>query len=235
MRRPAGTVRDRGRVHRARRCLLLRVDGHRPGSRARLRPGTHRAIDDDGHRFVVEVGSAEGARVLATIGHAAPPRDAEVDEATPTVTDAAGSGWAGRCPPGDIRTLLRDSVESPHWQDVADRCLTCGNCTMVCPTCFCTTTEDVTDLTGEHVERSQRWASCFETRLLLHPRRQRPVSRARAGTGSGSRTSSAPGTTSSTAPAASAAAGASRGARSASTSRPRSPNWPRERDGHDHG
>jgi hypothetical protein len=30
--------------------------------------------------------------------------------------------------------------------------LTCANCTMVCPTCFCTTVEDVTDLTGEHAE-----------------------------------------------------------------------------------
>jgi Fe-S-cluster-containing hydrogenase component 2 len=65
-------------------------------------------------------------------------------------------------PAGDLRTLLIDSRESAHWQDVADRCLTCGNCTMVCPTCFCTTTEDTTDLTGQRTERSQRWASCFE-------------------------------------------------------------------------
>ena len=42
------------------------------------------------------------------------------------------------------------------------RCLTCGNCTMVCPTCFCTTTEDVTDLTGDHAERWRHWDSCFD-------------------------------------------------------------------------
>ena len=76
---------------------------------------------------------------------------------------AAAAGRMGRqMPPGDLRALLRDSRESPHWEEVAQRCLTCGNCTMVCPTCFCTTTEDVTDLTGGHAERSQRWASCFE-------------------------------------------------------------------------
>src|SRR5207244_10437341 len=40
--------------------------------------------------------------------------------------------------------------------------LTCGNCTMVCPTCFCTTTEDAVGLSGGHAERSQRWVSCFE-------------------------------------------------------------------------
>ena len=65
-------------------------------------------------------------------------------------------------PSADLPALLRNSRESPHWQDVASRCLTCGNCTMVCPTCFCTTTEDITDLTGDHAERWQRWASCFE-------------------------------------------------------------------------
>ena len=61
----------------------------------------------------------------------------------------------------DIRDLLYRNYENPRWDEVAERCLSCGNCTMVCPTCFCTTVEDVTDLAGEHVERYQRWDSCF--------------------------------------------------------------------------
>ncbi len=61
----------------------------------------------------------------------------------------------------DIKELLYRNYEHPRWDEVAERCLTCGNCTMVCPTCFCTTVEDVTDLAGEHVERHQRWDSCF--------------------------------------------------------------------------
>ena len=65
-------------------------------------------------------------------------------------------------PEVDLRDLLRQSRESPHWDEIASRCLTCANCTMVCPTCFCTTTEDGTDLTGEHAERWQHWASCFD-------------------------------------------------------------------------
>ena len=60
-----------------------------------------------------------------------------------------------------IKELLYRNYEHPRWDEVAERCLTCGNCTMVCPTCFCTTVEDVTDLAGEHVERHQRWDSCF--------------------------------------------------------------------------
>ena len=45
---------------------------------------------------------------------------------------------------------------------MAARCLSCGNCTMVCPTCFCTTVEDVSDVTGTHAGRWLRWDSCFD-------------------------------------------------------------------------
>lgn len=117
-------------------------------------------IDADGHRFLVEIGTDAGARMVERLP-SRPATTAEVTEAKEAVRAAAGK--MGRSmPAGDIRTLLRDSRESPHWEDVASRCLTCGNCTMVCPTCFCTTTEDHTDLTGGSAEREQRWASCFE-------------------------------------------------------------------------
>jgi ferredoxin len=117
-------------------------------------------IDADGHRFVAEPGSEAGARVLSAVP-AQPAAPAAVEQVRAEV--AAAAGRMGRqMPPGDLRALLRDSRGSPHWEEVAQRCLTCGNCTMVCPTCFCTTTEDVTDVTGEHAERAQRWASCFE-------------------------------------------------------------------------
>ena len=60
-----------------------------------------------------------------------------------------------------IKELLYASVDSPRWDDVASRCLSCTNCTMVCPTCFCTTVEDVSDLTGLEAERHRVWDSCF--------------------------------------------------------------------------
>ena len=52
-----------------------------------------------------------------------------------------------------IKDLLYASVDSSQWDDVASRCLSCTNCTMVCPTCFCTSVEDVTDLTGSTDDR----------------------------------------------------------------------------------
>ena len=117
-------------------------------------------IDDQGHRFVVDVGTEPGRRVLAKVSHRAA-ADAEVDEARAAVA-AAEQLMGRRMPEVDIRALLAASRESPLWNQVADRCLTCGNCTMVCPTCYCTSTEDTSDLTGEHAERWEHWASCFE-------------------------------------------------------------------------
>ncbi|WP_167474178.1 4Fe-4S dicluster domain-containing protein [Nocardia arthritidis] len=117
-------------------------------------------VDDAGHRFLVEVGTPAGAEVLAELT-ARPADTAEIAAAHAAV--AAAADRMGRAMPDvDVPAVLRESRESPHWDDVASRCLTCANCTMVCPTCFCTTTEDVTDLTGEHAERWERWASCFE-------------------------------------------------------------------------
>jgi ferredoxin len=60
-----------------------------------------------------------------------------------------------------LKELLYANVNSPQWEAIAERCLTCGNCTMVCPTCFCTTVEDVTDLAGGEAERVRKWDSCF--------------------------------------------------------------------------
>src|SRR5262245_57254510 len=60
-----------------------------------------------------------------------------------------------------IKELLYASYRHPRWDEVANRCLACGNCTMVCPTCFCSTVEDTTDLSGKQAERWRRWDSCF--------------------------------------------------------------------------
>ena len=115
---------------------------------------------EPGHRFIAGAGSAEGTRILATLP-AVSALPGEVAAASDQVAEARHR-MGRQMPPVDLPGLIRESRESPHWQDVASRCLTCGNCTMACPTCFCTTTEDVTDLSGDHAGRWQRWASCFE-------------------------------------------------------------------------
>jgi ferredoxin len=59
--------------------------------------------------------------------------------------------------------MLLDNLEHPRWQQTAERCLACGNCTLVCPTCFCSNVSEASDLTGERVTRRRNWASCFNS------------------------------------------------------------------------
>ncbi|WP_156436999.1 MULTISPECIES: 4Fe-4S dicluster domain-containing protein [unclassified Burkholderia] len=113
----------------------------------------------EGGAIVVEVGSDAGAALVERIPHR-PATDAECDAARAVVEHT--SGQMGRTMQTDgIRSLLQNNPNHPRWTDVAGRCLSCGNCTMVCPTCFCTTVEDHGDLAGSKAERVRKWDSCF--------------------------------------------------------------------------
>jgi sulfhydrogenase subunit beta (sulfur reductase) len=111
------------------------------------------------HRFVVRVGSARGQALIDRLA-AAPADDAD-HSAVAAAVATARTKMGRALDPEAARTLLASHRESPRWQDVAQRCLTCGNCTMVCPTCFCTTVEDTSDLSGDIAERWRLWDSCF--------------------------------------------------------------------------
>ncbi|MDD9980611.1 MAG: 4Fe-4S dicluster domain-containing protein [Gammaproteobacteria bacterium] len=116
-------------------------------------------VQPGGHRFVVETGSERGAELMREIPHR-DADDAEVETAERIVRRAERQ--MGRSmQTADLKELLCRNRDSPRWEEVASRCLSCANCTMVCPTCFCTTTEDVTDLDGARAERWRRWDSCF--------------------------------------------------------------------------
>jgi len=111
------------------------------------------------HRFVVDVGSPAGASLLAQVGY---DEVSAHDRATADALVARAAGRMGRrMDTGDIQGLLYRNLEHPRWDEVATRCIGCANCTMACPTCFCTTVEDTTDLGGEVAERTRRWDSCF--------------------------------------------------------------------------
>jgi sulfhydrogenase subunit beta (sulfur reductase) len=117
-------------------------------------------VTGERHDFLVDIGTQAGASVLAGVPHA-PAADSATGAARAAVAEAAQH--MGRSMPATgLRELMAGSYDAARWDDVASRCLTCGNCTLACPTCFCTSVEDVTDLSGDHAERWQHWASCFD-------------------------------------------------------------------------
>jgi ferredoxin len=116
-------------------------------------------IDSEGHRFLVEAGSAQGAELLADVT-LTPAAGHDVELAHASVR-AAATRQTRRLDPHAARDILARNLEHPRWDDVAARCLSCTNCTLVCPTCFCSTVEERTTVDGDEAERVRRWDSCF--------------------------------------------------------------------------
>jgi ferredoxin len=120
-------------------------------------------LDGDRHELLIEVGTERGAEVLDEVRSAVPWRPATTDDldAASKIISGTVATMKRRLDPEAARHVLISNLDHPHWDDVANRCLSCTNCTLVCPTCFCSAVEDVTTLDGDQADRVQRWDSCF--------------------------------------------------------------------------
>ncbi len=132
------------------------------------------ALTEVDGRFIVEVGSPAGANVFAGVP-SAPATTQDVEKAKGISAELKEQmherdkvPYSQQASPRkrymdttNIHDLLLSNLEHARWAEVAERCLACGNCTLVCPTCFCASVEDVSDLTGDNVRRERSWDSCF--------------------------------------------------------------------------
>lgn len=112
---------------------------------------------DDG--FVVDVGSDAGR----AIADALPLREADASQLQHAERDidAAARTQVRSLDSNGIYTLMFSNLEHPRWDDVAARCLSCANCVMVCPTCFCHREEDEMDMGGDIARHKREWDACF--------------------------------------------------------------------------
>lgn len=134
-------------------------------------------VGEKGHRFLVEAGSDQGETILCGL-EKVPATEEDLREAAVAVEPATLQ--TRNINSSDIRDVIYQAFDHPRWDLVAARCLACANCTMVCPTCFCTTVEDGSDLTGQRAERWRRWDSCFTLNFsYIHGGSVRTSSRAR--------------------------------------------------------
>ncbi|HEY7303784.1 MAG TPA: 4Fe-4S dicluster domain-containing protein [Bryobacteraceae bacterium] len=157
--------------NRRRNCLIIAVHCTEPantcfctsmgtGPRARdFDLALTEFVDSDSHHFLVEVGSEAGAELLEQLP--VEMASAEMAGRSQTLTERARRAMTRQLDKDRAARLLQENFDSPQWDRVAEKCLACGNCTMVCPTCFCVTFEDSSDITGTHVERWRKWDSCF--------------------------------------------------------------------------
>jgi ferredoxin len=163
-----GRYGDRDYAARRRGLFVVAVNCHEPGGTcfcASMGTGPTVTVGYDlalteleGPRYLVEAGTPAGTELLDEL---------ETTDATPAdLREAAEQGERAAARMGreldtsDLPELLLASPDHPRWDEVAERCLSCGNCTLACPTCFCTTVVDANDLEG-HAERERLWDSCF--------------------------------------------------------------------------
>jgi ferredoxin len=165
-----GRYSDRDYAARREDAFLVAVNCHEPGGTCfcvsmdtgpTARDGYDLVLTElleGDHRFLVESGSARGEEVLAELG-GAEATDSDL-RAADEQADEAARRMGRELDTSDIRDLLRNNLAHPRWDEVAERCLTCSNCTLACPTCFCSAVEDANDLSGG-AERTRVWDSCF--------------------------------------------------------------------------
>jgi len=165
-----GDYADANYVARRERALLIAVHCAEPAATCfctsmKTGPSCTSGFDlaltelDDG--FVVDIGTPRGGELLSAV-ESRPVTKPQRRQATETHKQAVDK-IERRLPTEGLRELLMANLEHPQWEAVAERCLSCANCTMVCPTCFCVSFDEVSDLRGERVERRRKWDSCFDT------------------------------------------------------------------------
>ncbi|HFD86712.1 MAG TPA: sulfite reductase subunit A [Gammaproteobacteria bacterium] len=111
--------------------------------------------------FLMQTGSDAGERIAAQL----PLTEADVNQlehAEQALLDAAKAQQRS-LPPGSLKEALFARLDHSRWDDIAERCLSCGNCTAVCPTCFCHRESDEAALDGQHSEHIREWDSCFSS------------------------------------------------------------------------
>ncbi len=133
--------------------------GTGPAARSGFDLALTELVGDTKHEFLIETATPLGTSLLAEL----PTRTATDEDLAraAAILETTRTQMGRTLETAGLKEDIAAAAESPHWQEVAARCLTCGNCTMVCPTCFCTEMEDTSDLTGAHAERWRHWESCF--------------------------------------------------------------------------
>jgi ferredoxin len=112
--------------------------------------------------FLIEVGSEAGRMVVGSSDFLWQPASAFLLQSAQKGTDAARQKMGKKlADPESLKEQLLNNLNHTEWDDVSKRCLSCGSCTQVCPTCFCWDTYDNTLLPGNRISRMRVWDSCF--------------------------------------------------------------------------
>ena len=161
---------DANYMERRRNTVVVGVDCQNPSptafcpsmGTATTETGFDLLLTDVGEQYVVAIGSEKGAELLTK--HACTRQATEADLARRRAVQAEASGkykLSIHVPVEEIPDLLERNYDHPIWEELAGKCLSCGSCTMVCPTCVCFDVQDDMELNLIDGERLRQWDSCM--------------------------------------------------------------------------
>ncbi len=166
-----GEIKDSGYMKRRQNMFIVAVNCTNPGNNCfctsmktgpKADSGYDLALTEvkegKDHYFVVEAGSPAGTEIVA--GLKLKKADDDSIKAAQKKMFEATASMESKLDLPEIKSALEKNFDNPDWETIASKCLACGNCTMVCPTCFCTTMQDDTALDGSEAGRLRIWDSC---------------------------------------------------------------------------
>lgn len=120
-------------------------------------------LTDLGEEYAVVVGSEKGAALLDGLAPYLRPAGEEGERRLDETLSAKWPRFDYRLPltPLELPRLLKTAARSPVWQTIGEECLSCGACTLVCPTCTCFDVCDQVDFSLSSGERQRIWDSCL--------------------------------------------------------------------------
>ena len=117
-------------------------------------------MTDIGDSYLIEVGSMEGSLLLQHQGIFEKATEKARADKNKTV-EISKMKIQRKIP--DVKNLpkfMEQHYDHPVWAKEAEKCVSCGSCTFVCPTCFCYHVEDITKFNLEDGNRVRMWDSC---------------------------------------------------------------------------
>ncbi len=118
-------------------------------------------LTDLGDRYAVEVGTSAGEALLARHGEARPATQEDAGLLNQVLSDKwPRFSYRLDFDGAELPALMAVSYKSPLWAELEQRCLACGSCNIVCPTCYCFNVRDEIALDGKTGARVRVWDSC---------------------------------------------------------------------------
>jgi len=103
-------------------------------------------------KYKVFTGSVKGQRILEDFGYS----NYEHIQYSGAIKEKGKDEWMEK-----IKGSLKNRHNQKIWDQLGEKCLACGKCTLVCPTCFCFRIDDVPGAEKNQGQRQRCWDSCY--------------------------------------------------------------------------